>query len=120
LLSCTGPERTLVEGFYRPERAGGLEEFVVSASGFPVLNLELLERVLLVYDIRQLWASVGWFLEQYQRTFHVPDETLERMELNRPKSPHYLIRSRRGGKLQSRWNLIVPEELEGFGNPNAP
>ena len=119
LLSCTGPERTLVEGFRRPELAGGLEEFVVSASGFPVLNLELLEKVLQVYDIRNLWASVGWFLERFRRTFHVPNETLERMEINRPKSPHYLIRSQRGGKLESRWNLILPDELEGFGEPNV-
>ena len=74
--------------------------------------LELLEKILQVYDIRQLWASVGWFLERFQQTFHVSDETLERMERNRPKSPQYLIRSRRGGVLQSRWNLILPDEIE--------
>jgi predicted transcriptional regulator of viral defense system len=120
VLSCTGPERTLVEGFNRPELAGGLEEFLVSASGFPVLNLALLEKILQVYDIRQLWASVGWFLERFQQTFHVSEETLERMECNRPKSPQYLIRSRRGGVLQSRWNLILPDEIEGFGESNVP
>ena len=120
LLNSTGPERTLVEGFRRPELAGGLEELVVSASGFSILDLELLEEILRAYDVSNLWAAVGWFLERFKRTFHVSDETLDRMEFNRPKSPHYLVRSRRGGKLEPRWNLILPDELLRLSEPDAP
>ena len=43
LLRTTGPERTLVEGFRRPSLAGGLEELVRSASGFPTFDLDLIE-----------------------------------------------------------------------------
>lgn len=111
LLTTTGPERTLVEGFRKPSLAGGVEELVESAAGFPVLDLELLERVLEVYDTRYLWAATGWFLDAYRRTFHVPDLLLERCEEKRPASPHYLVRGSRGGTLSARWNLVLPRTL---------
>lgn len=108
LLRATGPERTLVEGFRKPVLAGGLEELVTSASGFAVLDLTLLNEVLQRYGIATLWAAVGWFLERFRETFHVPEEYLYGMEKHRPRSAHYLERNRRGGVLASRWNLILP------------
>jgi|WetSurMetagenome_2_1015567.scaffolds.fasta_scaffold36886_2 predicted transcriptional regulator of viral defense system len=118
LLRTTGPERTLVEGFRRPALAGGLEELVRSASGFSILDLDLLEKVLKGYEIANLWAAVGWFLERFQQTFYVPQRTLERLARHRPRSPHYLARGRRGGALVARWNLILPEALAGPGEPD--
>jgi len=111
LLLTTGPERTLVEGFRRPGLAGGLEELVTSASGFAVLDLTLLDEILQRYDIANLWAATGWFLERFRQSFHVPEEFLNHMEQHRPRSPHYLERNRRGGVLAVRWNLILPKEL---------
>ena len=111
ILRTTGPERTLIEGFRRPALAGGLEELVESASGFPTLSLSLLEKVLLRYDIALLWAATGWFLERYQETFQVSEEYLEKIELRCPCSPQYLERNLRGGWLASRWNLILPNIL---------
>ena len=118
LLRITGPERTLVEGFRRPALAGGLEELVLSAGGYPTLDLGLLEKVLRLYDMRNLWAAVGWFLERYQKDFHVPDSTLRRLEHFRPGTPRYLIRQSRGGTLVPRWNLILPAELIQGTEPN--
>jgi predicted transcriptional regulator of viral defense system len=118
LLHVTGPERTLVEGFIRPSLAGGLEELVVSASGFPTLDLDLLRDVLRRYAVAKLWASVGWFLERFQRAFHVTDAYLLELEKSRPSSPQYLLRDRRGGTLSSRWNLILPPEMEQLGGPD--
>ncbi len=111
LLLSTGPERTLVEGFRRPALVGGLEELVTSASGFPVLDLELLDEILKRYNIANLWSATGWFLERFRKSFHVPEDFLNQMEQNHPRSPHYLERNRRGGVLASRWNLILPKEL---------
>jgi len=108
LLRTTGPERTLVEGFRRPALAGGLEELVRSAGGFSTLDLDLLEKVLQGYNIANLWAAVGWFLERFQQAFYVPESMLERLAENRPRSPQYLERDRRGGSLAARWNLILP------------
>lgn len=110
-VTCTGPERTLVEGFRQPRWAGGLDELVESASGFPALDLDLLEQVLKVYDQGNLWAAVGWFLERYQERFFVPEAFLTRLERHRPTKPRYLVRSERGGTFVSRWNLVVPSQL---------
>jgi len=119
LLRVTGPERTLVEGFSRLDRCGGLEELTVSADGFPVLDLDLLESVLKRYAIAGLWAATGWFLERRQALFHVPEDFLARLEARRPRAPQYLLRSRRGGRLAARWNLILPPEAGGAGEPDG-
>jgi predicted transcriptional regulator of viral defense system len=118
LLRASGPERTLVEGFRRPSLAGGLEELVRSASGFSTLDLDLLEKILNGYGIANLWAAVGWFLERFQQDFYVPERMLEHLAQQRPRSPHYLERDRRGGALATRWNLILPESLTSMGGPD--
>ena len=120
ILTATGPERTLVEGFRRPALAGGLEELVLSAGGFFTIDLDLLEEVLNRYDIANLWAASGWFLERFQASFYVPDETLRRMERRKPRSPQYLERGHRGGWLASRWNLILPNSLKPAGGVGEP
>jgi len=118
LLEVTGPERTLIEGFRRPRLIGGLEELVISASGFPILDLDLLAELLRHYDAANLWAATGWFLERLQQSFHVPDLLLEVMERRRPRSPQYMERGRRGGVLAPRWNLIVPRSIIQPGEPD--
>ncbi|MHB8093213.1 MAG: type IV toxin-antitoxin system AbiEi family antitoxin domain-containing protein [Syntrophales bacterium] len=118
LLEVTGPERTLVEGFSRPSLVGGLEELVNSAAGFTTLDLELLEEVLRRYDTAKLWAATGWFLERFQKPFHVPEALLARMEQRRPRSRAYVERGQRGGLLVGRWNLILPKVLLSSGEPD--
>ncbi len=120
LLEVTGPERTLVEGFRRPAQVGGLEELVNSARGLPILDLDLLEKLLGIYGTANLWAAIGWFLERHQSTFYVPSDVLDRMEKQKPRSPQYLERNRRGGLLAPRWNLILPRILMEPGEPNEP
>jgi len=118
LLNTTGPERTLVESFNRPALAGGLEELVRSAAGFTTLDLDLLEEVLRRYGLARLWAATGWFLEMFQKSFHVPDDLLARIEKNRPHSRLYAERAQRGGNLARRWNLILPPALLSLGEPD--
>lgn len=110
VLRVTGPERTLVEGFHRPDLAGGLTELDASAAGLPILDLDLLESILERYGTAKIWAATGWFLERYQSVFHVPETYLAKLEANRPRAPQYLVRSRRGGTQVTRWNLILPPE----------
>jgi len=118
LLNVTGPERTLVEGFRRPELTGGLLELVSSAAGFSILDLDLLVEVLRRYDTHRLWASVGWFLERFRDVFHVPDALLDLCERHRPSTVRYMVRDLRGGKLVSRWNLVLPEQLLQMRGPD--
>ena len=118
LLTCTGPERTLAEGFRRPSLVGGYEELVISAAGFTSLDLNLLEDVLQRYGAAKLWAATGWFLERFRNRFHVSEDVLKRWEEKVPASPQYLERRRRGGRFFRRWNLVVASELERFGGPD--
>ena len=117
-LRVTGPERTLVDSFRNPAHAGGVGELVESASGLAVLDLQLLWRVVTAYGEKGLFAAVGWFLERQQRALFVPDEFLRRLEKHRPKSPQYLLRGERGGRLARRWNLILPDSLVQSGEPD--
>jgi predicted transcriptional regulator of viral defense system len=111
-LSVTGPERTLLDALRQPGLAGGLAEVLESASGFGVLDLDVLLRLLRVYGEKRLWAAAGWFLERFQRTFFVPDEYLSELERHHSSSRQYLVRGQRGGVLARRWNLIVPREAD--------
>jgi len=117
-LRGTGPERTLLDGFRHPDRVGGLQELVESAAGFGVLDLALLRKLLETYGEKRLWAAAGWFLERHQQRFFVPHEYLASMAPHRPAAPRYLERGRRGGKLFSRWNLIVPPALASAAEPD--
>ena len=110
-LRVTGPERTLIDGFRRPDLVGGLPEFVESAAGLSVLELPLLFELLDTFRQKVLWAAVGWFLDTYQVTFFVSDDDLAFMEKHVPRAALYLARDQRGGTLVRRWNLIVPDAL---------
>jgi hypothetical protein len=114
-LRVTGPERTLIDGFRRPDLVGGVAEFVESVAGFPVLELPLLFELLDAFGQKGLWAAIGWFLDAYRTTFYVGDEDLAVIDKHVPKAPLYLVRNQRGGVLVRRWNLIVPDVLmEGW------
>ncbi len=115
-IAHSGPERTLVDGFRQPRLVGGLGELVASAASFGVLDLDLLERILGSYDQSGLSACLGWFLERYQDRFFVPGSLLARLEKQRPRSVHYVPRGHRGGVFFRRWNLVLPEGLEGEGS----
>jgi predicted transcriptional regulator of viral defense system len=107
-LAFTGPERTLVEGFRRLDRVGGLEEFVTSVESFASLDFTLLLEVLEAYDEKAVWAAVGWFLERQRHALYASDRLLAELERRRPKAPQYLLRAERGGPFVPRWNLVLP------------
>lgn len=120
LLRFTSRERTLVECLRQPHLAGGLEEVVESAAGFPSLDFAALRRVLAAYDQRALWAAAGWFLERHASTFHVPAKLLSEFEAHRPRSPHYLPRGSRGGVLAARWHIVLPRGVTRGMEPDEP
>lgn len=108
-LRVTGAERTLVDCLAAPRYAGGIEEVFQSAGGVPTLDLERLWKYLAKLGQKRLYAVVGFFLEREAQRLFVPPELLDRLARQRPRSPIYLMRGKRGGRLQPRWNLVVPE-----------
>ncbi len=111
VLRVTGPERTLVDGFFSPRWVGGLEEHVESAAGFEHLDLDVLDTYLRLLDRRVLDAALGWFLEGHPDAGKGSEALMRRLEKRVPKQPVYLGPRARGGRLQRRWNLIVPPHL---------
>lgn len=118
VLRVTGPERTLVEGFRDLALVGGAEELVTSAAGFPVLDTALLVKILGCYRTHALWSSVGWFLDAHRDHFAVTEACLSAMSEHRPRSSQYLLRDQRGGTLNARWNLILPDALLKLREPD--
>lgn len=116
-LRVTSPERTLVDGMAAPGWAGGLEELVESAAGFRYLDLDLVYAYLELLDRRILFAAVGWFLERHPEVADDSARFLGTLAARVPRNPVYLDRRRGPGRVQSRWNLIVPAHLsldQGF------
>jgi predicted transcriptional regulator of viral defense system len=111
VVRVTGPERTLVDGFAAPWWVGGLEELVESAAGFRDLDLDVLDKYLKLIDRRILDAATGWFLEQHPEVSTGVDRFLANLEKRRPQQPLYLGGRRIGGRLQARWNILVPPHL---------
>ncbi len=108
-LKVTGPERALVDCLAAPRYAGGLEEVFQSAAGIPTLDLDRLVGYLARLGQKRLYAVLGFFLESQAGRLFVPAEFFDRLARERPSSPIYLERGKRGGRLQVRWNLVVPE-----------
>jgi predicted transcriptional regulator of viral defense system len=110
-LRVTGPERTLVDGFAAPWWVGGLEELVESAAGFRDLDLDLLDAYLKLLDRHVLDAAIGWFLERHAEVSTGVPKFLAKLEKRAPQQPLYLGGRRTGGRLQRRWNILVPPHL---------
>jgi predicted transcriptional regulator of viral defense system len=108
-IRLTGPERTLVDSFLLPRYAGGLDEVMEAARSVSSLDLNRLERYLALVNQRRAYAIMGFVLEQAAERLFVPGAMLDRLEDRRPTARIYLDRRQRGGRLQARWSLIVPE-----------
>ncbi|MEK6755043.1 MAG: hypothetical protein AABZ02_02710 [Bacteroidota bacterium] len=108
---ATGKERTLVEALEHPEYCGGFEEMYRSLQKMPYLQFELLLKYLELRDQKKPYATVGFFLEQHREEFHVEDSILRQLEQNKPSTPVYWDRSKKGGAYVKRWNLVVPKQV---------
>lgn len=108
-VRLTGPERTLVDCFLLPRYAGGVDEVMEAMRSVSALDLEKLEHYLTLLDQRRAFAIMGFVLEQAADRLFVPGQLLDRLATRRPAARIYLDKHQRGGRLQARWNLIVPE-----------
>ncbi|MBU1700457.1 MAG: transcriptional regulator [Candidatus Eisenbacteria bacterium] len=111
-LRVTNLERTAVDVLDRPELAGGIEEVWRSLAALPAIDPVALLKYVLLLDSARVAARVGFFLESRQADLAIPASTLEALQTRLPKQPVYMQR-RLGGKLNRRWRLIVPDELNG-------
>ena len=111
-VRVTSLERTAADVLDRPSLAGGIEEVWRSLLALPALDPEALLDYVQTLGNRTLAARVGYFLETRRDELAVPASVLERLQPLLPNHPVHLDRAL-GGKLNSRWRLIVPGELAG-------
>lgn len=111
-VRVTGLERTFVDVLDRLDLAGGWEEVVTSLGGLGYLDLGLVRDYCQALGNATTAAKVGLMLEYDRVSNGVDDATLAALAALAPSSPHYAFGARgRGGRLMTRWNLVVPEAL---------
>lgn len=109
-VRVTSPERTLVECTRVPANAGGIEELTRAIDLLPPLDAAEVVRWVDHYGEASPTARLGYLLES--SGVYGPETALVRALLERrPAHRVYLAERRRGGRLVSRWNLIVPAHL---------
>ncbi|MBX9695963.1 MAG: transcriptional regulator [Cyanobacteria bacterium] len=111
-ISVTIPERTMVDCLDRIDLTGGIEEVWRSLEGLSYVNASKVLEYVALLDNALLSAKVGYFLETRKEDLSISEETLTKLEQNRPKFPTYMLRSKQEGELVHRWNLIVPKALK--------
>jgi len=110
LVRTTSPARTLVDCTRIPANASGIEELARAIDMLPVLDDEEVMRWVDRYHEAALAARLGYLLELSGR--NGPETPLIRALLaRRPSHRIYLTDRRSGGRLVSRWSLIVPPHL---------
>ena len=110
-VRVTTLERTLVDLLDRPDLGGGWEEIWRSLETVEFFDLDIVVQYALLLENATTAAKVGFFLEQHKERLMLDDSHLERLRARQPRKPHYLTRGRRGGRLVSDWNLVVPVEV---------
>ena len=109
-VGTTSPERTVVDCVRIPTNAGGIEELARAIDMLPVLDDVAVLRWVDRYHEAALAARLGYLLESSGS--HGPQTPLIRALLKRrPSHRVYLTDRRSGGRLVSRWNVIVPPHL---------
>jgi len=109
VVRVTSFERTLVDVLHRPDIAGGWEEVWRSLESIEFVEVEQVARYAALLANARTIAAVGFFLEQHRQSLMIDAAMLEPLRQRRPKVPQYLDRTaRKGGKLVSGWNLLVP------------
>ncbi len=111
-ITITGKERTLVEVLERPQLCGGFEEIYRSLEKIPFIQTEIVSEYLNAREQKNLFGRTGYFLEQHREQFHIEESFLQMLGRNKPVQPLYWDRSKKGGILIKRWNLIVPEAVD--------
>lgn len=112
---ATTREQTIVDCLEHPDRAGGVEEALVSLSLFPYIDAEELE-ALVSNRSASLAARVGWLLEQKSKSWRVSEEVLERFQSMAAGGPFRLDKD--AGKSlgwSNRWRLCLPDGEEEVG-----
>lgn len=108
-IKITTISRTFVDVLDHIELSGGFEEVCRSIENIAILNIDEIIAYCLKKNNARLAAKVGYFLEQRQGAFKVPEIQLKKLLTLKPKSPQYLSKNLHNDcRLIKKWNLMMP------------
>lgn len=107
---ATTVERTLVDCVRVPANAGGMAELLRGVGALPPVDGEQLLRWVEHYGEANLAARLGFVLESSDMARR-DAALLQELERRRPHARVYLEPGTRGGRVVTRWNVIVPAHL---------
>jgi len=110
-VRVTTLERALVDVLDAPGKGAGWEEVWRSLELVEFFDLDAVLEYVGKLDSAVVAARVGFFLEQNREALMVEDTHLDSLRRLAPGEPRYFDPARRPGKLVSRWNLVVPEQI---------
>lgn len=113
VVRVTSVERTVVDVLDQPEKGGGWEEILRSVAMIEFVDIDAVVADALSRGRALTAARVGWILGLRRDAWHVEEGRLGELQARRPATPTYLDSSRTPGRLDRRWNLIVPGPLAG-------
>lgn len=110
-IAVTSVERTLVDCFDRIDLSGGIEEMWRSLENVSYLRMDRLIEYVHILSNATTAAKVGFYLDKNKERLSISESKLQLLREQKPKTPQYMFRSKREGKLISEWGLIVPEAI---------
>ena len=113
-VRVTDRERTFLDCLDRLKYSGGLEEFLKSVQAFPSVDTMKIIKYLHFYDKKALYSKTGYVLELLHKRWHSTEKCRQEIASRKAKKIYYLERSSKRGRLNSKWNLIVPRNIEAL------
>jgi predicted transcriptional regulator of viral defense system len=110
-VRVTTLEHTVVDVLDQPDKGGGWEEILRSVAMIEFVDVDAVVADALSRRRALTAARVGWVLALRQAAWHVEEGHLGALQARRPDTPTYLDSSRTPGRLDRKWNLIVPGPL---------
>lgn len=110
-VRVTTLERSLVDVFDAPDKAGDWEEIWRSLEMTEFFGLDAVFDYAIRLKKSLTIARLGFYLEQRRDELMLEDRHLEKFYPYVPSQPRYFDSKRETGKLVPHWNLIVPESV---------
>lgn len=112
-VRVTDPERTTVDYIGDFDHIGGLEELLRSLEMISFLSEEKLLKYLELSGKAVLYQKTGYILEHFKDSLKLSDGFFEVCRMRKGKSKRYFTKSGNKNRMvyNSRWGLIVPENL---------
>src|SRR3989338_4300320 len=110
-LQVASLERTLVDVLDRPIYSGGWEEIWRSLESIEFFDLRQVVEYVCLLGKSLTAARTGFFLEQNRDALMVEEKYLEELQKLCPDQPGYFDWRQKNGKLNKKWNLIIPKDV---------